>query len=116
MTDEIKEILKRYDEIEALILEQKIDEFGDHLGQVPKGSDAASFEEYIQDIAREETDKATLALETEPDGPRHSLTAPAIMPAATYFWVNANMMTVGTTAMTAPADSSPQRMSFFWTM
>lgn len=67
MTDEIKEILKRYDEIEALILEQKIDEFGDHLGQVPEGSDAASFEEYIQDVAREETEKATLALETEPD-------------------------------------------------
>ncbi len=51
MTDEIKEILKRYDEIEALILEQKIDEFGDHLGQVPEGSDAASFEEYIQDLS-----------------------------------------------------------------
>lgn len=67
MTDEIKEILKRYDEIEALILEQKIDEFGDQLGQVPEGSDAASFEEYIQDVAREETEKATLALETEPD-------------------------------------------------
>ena len=42
MTDEIKEILARYDEIEALILEQKIDEFGDQVGQVPEGSDAAS--------------------------------------------------------------------------
>ena len=67
MTDEIKEILARYDEIEALILEQKIDEFGDQVGQVPEGSDAASFEEYIQDVAREETEKATLALESEPD-------------------------------------------------
>ena len=67
MTDEIKDILKRYDEIGALILEQKLDEFGDRLGQVPEGSDAASFEEYIQDVAREETEKATKALETEPD-------------------------------------------------
>ena len=67
MTEEIKDILKRYDEIGALILEQKLDEFGDSLGRVPEGSDAASFEEYIQDIAREETEKATTALETEPD-------------------------------------------------
>ena len=28
MTEEIKDILKRYDEIGALILEQKLDEFG----------------------------------------------------------------------------------------
>lgn len=67
MTDEIKEVLKRYDDIVALILEQKLDEFEDQLGKVPEGSDAASFEEYIQDIAREETEKATLAFETEPD-------------------------------------------------
>ena len=67
MTDEIKEILGRYDQIEALILEQKIDEYADKVGQVPEGSDAASFEEYIQDIAREETENATEALENEPD-------------------------------------------------
>lgn len=67
MTEEIKEILGRYDQIEALILEQKVDEYADSVGQVPEGSDAASFEEYIQDIAREETEKATKALEYEPD-------------------------------------------------
>ena len=67
MTDELKDILGRYDQLEALILDQKLDEFGNQIGTVPEGSDAASFEEYIQDIAREETEKATLALETEPD-------------------------------------------------
>lgn len=67
MTEEIKDILKRYDEIGALILEQKLDEYGDKIGQVPEGSDAASFEEYIQDVAREETEKAKQMLESEPD-------------------------------------------------
>ncbi len=67
MTEEIKDILKRYDEIGALILEQKLDEYGDKIGQVPEGSDAASFEEYIQDVAREETEKAKQTLESEPD-------------------------------------------------
>ena len=67
MTDELKDILGRYDQLGALILEQKLDEFGDQVGTVPEGSDASSFEEYIQDVAREETEKATLALETEPD-------------------------------------------------
>ena len=67
MTEEIKEILKRYDEIGALILEQKLDEFGDRIGQVPEGSDAASFEEYLQQEAKEETEKAKKVLESEPD-------------------------------------------------
>ena len=67
MTEEIKEILKRYDEIGALILEQKLDEYGDKIGQVPEGSDAASFEEYLQQEAKEETEKAKKALESEPD-------------------------------------------------
>ena len=67
MTEEIKEVLKRYDQIGALILEQKLDEFGDQMGKVPEGSDAASFEEYIQDVAREETEKAKETLENEPD-------------------------------------------------
>jgi len=67
MTEEIKEILKRYDEIGALILEQKLDEYGDKIGQVPEGSDAASFEEYLQQEAKEETEKAKKVLESEPD-------------------------------------------------
>ncbi|MBO4680777.1 MAG: hypothetical protein J5623_02615 [Clostridiales bacterium] len=67
MTEEIKAILKRYDEIGALILEQKLDEYGDKIGQVPEGSDAASFEEYLQQEAKEETEKAKKVLESEPD-------------------------------------------------
>ena len=48
MRDDIKEILARYDEIGALILEQKLDEFGDKLDQKPEGVDDITYEEYIQ--------------------------------------------------------------------
>ena len=39
MREDIKELLKRYDEIGALILEQKLDEFGDQLDQKPEDVD-----------------------------------------------------------------------------
>ena len=42
MRDDIKELLKRYDEIGALILEQKLDEFGDQLDQKNHGRVANS--------------------------------------------------------------------------
>ena len=67
MRDDIKELLKRYDEIGALILEQKLDEFGDKLDQKPDDVDDATYEEYIQRLAKEETDEATAKLENEPD-------------------------------------------------
>jgi len=67
MREDIKELLKRYDEIGALILEQKLDEFGDRLDQKPEGVDDATYEEYIQRLAKEETDMATIKLENEPD-------------------------------------------------
>jgi len=67
MKEEIKDLLKRYDEIGALILEQKLDEFGDKLDQKPEGVDDATYEEYIQRLAKEETDEATEKLENEPD-------------------------------------------------
>ena len=67
MRDDIKELLKRYDEIGALILEQKLDEFGDKLDQKPEGVDEATYEEYIQRLAKEETEIATEKLENEPD-------------------------------------------------
>ena len=54
MRDDIKDLLKRYDEIGALILEQKLDEFGDQLDQKPEGVDDATYEEYIQRLAKEE--------------------------------------------------------------
>ena len=67
MRDDIKELLDRYDKIGALILEQKLDEFGDKLDQKPEGVDEATYEEYIQRLAKEETDTATDKLENEPD-------------------------------------------------
>lgn len=67
MREDIKELLKRYDEIGALILEQKLDEFGDKLDQKPEGVDDVTYEEYIQRLAKEETDIATDKLENEPD-------------------------------------------------
>jgi len=67
MREDIRELLKRYDEIGALILEQKLDEFGDKLDQKPDGVDDATYEEYIQRLAKEETDEATFKLENEPD-------------------------------------------------
>ena len=67
MRDDIKELLKRYDEIGALILEQKLDEFGDQLDQKPEDVDDATYEEYIQRLAKEETEAATAKLENEPD-------------------------------------------------
>ena len=67
MREDIKELLKRYDEIGALILEQKLDEFGDKLDQKPDDVDDTTYEEYIQCLAKEETDEATAKLENEPD-------------------------------------------------
>ena len=62
MREDIRELLKRYDEIGALILEQKLDEFGDKLDQKPDGVDDATYEEYIQRLAKEETDEATFSV------------------------------------------------------
>ena len=50
MREDIKELLKRYDEIGALILEQKLDEFGDKLDQKPDGVDDVTYEEQERDI------------------------------------------------------------------
>lgn len=67
MREDIKDLLKRYDEIGALILEQKLDEFGDKLDQKPEGVEDTTYEEYIQRLAKDETDEATAKLENEPD-------------------------------------------------
>ncbi|MBO4408876.1 MAG: hypothetical protein J5786_06350 [Clostridiales bacterium] len=67
MKDNVKEMLKRYDNLVALILEQKIDEYSDMLDQVPPDEDTATYEEYIRKAAQIETEKATAELEDEPD-------------------------------------------------
>ena len=52
MKDNVKEMLKRYDNLVALILEQKVDEYSDMLDQVPPDEDTATYEEYIRKAAR----------------------------------------------------------------
>ena len=67
MDNSVKDILKRYDELEALILEQKIDEFSDRLDDVPPDDDSVSYDEYISLLAEDETKTATKELEETPD-------------------------------------------------
>ena len=67
MDDRVVEILKRYDELEALILEQKIDEFSDRLDEVPPDADSVTYDQYISLLAEDETKTATEELENTPD-------------------------------------------------
>ncbi len=67
MDDRVKEILARYDEIEALILEQKIDEFSDRMDEVPPDADSVTYDQYISLLAEDETKTATHELENTPD-------------------------------------------------
>ena len=68
MRQEIKDILKRYDELSALILEQTVERFSDELetGSDDQDSDE-SFEQRLQQAATVATDEATLELENTPD-------------------------------------------------
>ncbi len=67
MDDKIKQILKRYDELAGLILDQKVDEFADRIGQKPEGTDDETFEEYLQRMAAAETEEQTRIMENEPN-------------------------------------------------
>lgn len=67
MDDKIIEILKRYDQIAALILDQKVDEFADKLDELPPDEDDVTYETYIQKMAVAETEEATRRMENEPD-------------------------------------------------
>lgn len=67
MTEELVNILKRYDEIVAIVLDQKIDEYAELLNQKPEGTDDATYEEYIQRVAKDEADKLTEQFEEEED-------------------------------------------------
>ncbi len=68
MRQEIKDILKRYDELSALILEQTVDRFSDELeaGRDDQDSDE-SLEQRLQQAATVATDEATQELENTPD-------------------------------------------------
>ena len=66
MRDEIVSVLKRYDELSKLILEQTIDRYSDELNG--KASDTEEdFEQRLQAMAAKATDDATYELENNPD-------------------------------------------------
>jgi len=67
MDDKIKQILKRYDELVGLILDQKVDEFADKMYEKPDGEDDEAFETYIQRMAALETEAQTRIMENEPN-------------------------------------------------
>ena len=62
----VSEVLKRYDEILALILEQKVDEFADKMDEKPPEEDDVTYEQYLQRVAMEETREQSLLMEDEP--------------------------------------------------
>lgn len=67
MDESIKEVLKRYDQLAALILDQKVDEFMDKMDEIPPDDDDMTYETYIQKMAVAETEEATRQMENEPD-------------------------------------------------
>ncbi|MCH4154338.1 MAG: hypothetical protein LKG26_03300 [Saccharofermentans sp.] len=67
MNDELRDNLKRYDEIAGIILESKLDEFSSKMGQKPEDVDDETFDEYIQRSAMSEVESQSRKLEEEPD-------------------------------------------------
>ena len=62
----VKDVLKRYDEIAGLILDQKVDEFADKMDEKPPEEDDVSYEQYLQRVAMQETEEQSLLMEAEP--------------------------------------------------
>jgi hypothetical protein len=60
------DVLKRYDEIAGLILEQKVDEFADKMDEKPPEEDDATYVQYLHRIAMQETEEQSLLMEAEP--------------------------------------------------
>ena len=68
MRQEIIDILKRYDELSALILEQTVDQYSDELEDGRQDSDTEEdFEQRLQAAATLATEQATNELENTPD-------------------------------------------------
>lgn len=67
MDDRIKQVLTRYDQLAALILEQKVDEFADRMEQKPPDEDDVTYEQYLQRVAMEETEQQSREMENEPN-------------------------------------------------
>ncbi|MBR5387606.1 MAG: hypothetical protein IK142_08515 [Clostridiales bacterium] len=62
----IIDVLKRYDEIAGLILEQKVDEFADKMDEKPPEEDDVTYEQYLHRVAMQETEEQSLLMEAEP--------------------------------------------------
>ncbi len=62
----VKDVLKRYDEIAGLILDQKVDEFADKMDEKPPEEDDLTYEQYLQRVAMQETEEQSLLMEAEP--------------------------------------------------
>lgn len=60
------DVLRRYDEIAGLILEQKVDEFADKMDEKPPEEDDATYEQYLHRIAMQETEEQSILMEQEP--------------------------------------------------
>ena len=60
------DVLKRYDELAGLILEQKVDEFSDKMDEKPPEEDDVTYEQYLQRVAMAETEEQSLLMEAEP--------------------------------------------------
>ncbi len=60
------DVLKRYDEIAGLILEQKVDEFADKMDEKPPEDDDVTYEQYLHRVAMQETEEQSILMEAEP--------------------------------------------------
>lgn len=67
MKDNVIEVLKKYDQICGLILDQKIDEFADLMDQKPPEEDDVTYEQYLQRVAMQETEEQSKLMEEEPN-------------------------------------------------
>jgi len=63
----IIDVLKKYDEIAGLILEQKVDEFADKMDEKPPEEDDVTYEQYLHRVAMEQTEEQSLLMEAEPN-------------------------------------------------
>ncbi len=66
MEQKVIDVLRRYDEIAGLILEQKVDEFADKMDEKPPEEDDATYEQYLHRIAMQETEEQSVLMEQEP--------------------------------------------------
>ena len=66
MDQNIIDVLRKYDELAGLILEQKVDEFADKMDEKPPEEDDYSYEQYLHRVAMQETEEQSLLMESEP--------------------------------------------------